>query len=317
MLLPLWFAFEALAVGETCPASVDVEARVRTILHLTAEQTLNESFLVERHESGLYVELRGADSNVIGKRTLPGAGSCDELAQAAAVVLSTWLSDVHPDFAGALPAPVEAPEPEPEPEPQPEKPPEPPQPVATRADTKAPHRPAKDARPRTAQPYVWDAALGLGADYTAGELALAGRASVGLLPSASGLGVVALAIVTTSRQQDLGPGNFDWRRWPVGLGPALRLSRSAVLVDVAAGPALAWLHFSGNVFDRNFQPDGAVWGGFLSLRAASAGRRWGLFGSLEGQFYPAESRVYASGVSESQVLPSLGLGAFVGARFSP
>ena len=88
LLVPLWLAFEALAVGETCPASVDVQTRVRSILHLAPEQTLSESFLVERHESGLYVELRGNDAAVIGQRTLPLAGSCDELAQAAAVVLA-------------------------------------------------------------------------------------------------------------------------------------------------------------------------------------------------------------------------------------
>ena len=106
------FAFQSLVVGETCPAAVDVESRVRAILHLAPEQELSEHFAVERHEAGLYVELRLADATLVGQRTLPAEGNCDELAQAAAVVLSAWLSDVHPDFAGVLPpaAPQRAPE---------------------------------------------------------------------------------------------------------------------------------------------------------------------------------------------------------------
>lgn len=314
MLFPLWLAFEALAVGETCPASVDVETRVRAILHLTAEQTLAESFLVERHESGLYVELRGVDANVIGQRTVPSAGSCDELAQAAAVVLAAWLTDVHPDFAGALPPPpVEEPKPE---EPPAEEPPveKKPEPIAFAGKA------AQGDEPVNATPaarYVWDFALGLGADYSASELALAGVVGVGLLPEKSGLGLSAFAVATTSRQRALGPGTFDWRRWPLGLGPTLRLSRPAFVLDASAGPAVAWLHFSGSVFDRNFQPNGAVWGGFLNLRAATGGRHWSAFGALQGQYYPAESRVYASGVQDDWALPQLSLGAFVGARFSP
>ncbi|MDF3069531.1 MAG: hypothetical protein K0R38_5132 [Polyangiaceae bacterium] len=60
---------------------------------------------MQRREAGLFVELRSADATSIGERLLPVEGSCDELAQAAAVVLSAWLSDVHPDFAPELPVP--------------------------------------------------------------------------------------------------------------------------------------------------------------------------------------------------------------------
>ena len=61
---------------------------MHVILHLRPEQALSEHFVVERHEAGLYVELRSADSTLIGERTLPAEGSCDELAQAAAVILN-------------------------------------------------------------------------------------------------------------------------------------------------------------------------------------------------------------------------------------
>ncbi|HYJ09583.1 MAG TPA: hypothetical protein VEX18_11255, partial [Polyangiaceae bacterium] len=143
MLVPALIAFQSLAAGDTCPAAADVQGRVRSILHLAPEQQLSESFLVERHEGGLYVVLKSADSGVIGERTLPLEGSCDELAQAAAVVLSAWLTHVHPDFAGALP------EPEPPPPPEPEAPPPPPpaEPPQTPSNQAAPAGPSGPVRP--------------------------------------------------------------------------------------------------------------------------------------------------------------------------
>ena len=147
MLIPVLFALQSLAAGETCPAAEDVQAKVRTILHLAPEQQLTESFLVERHEAGLYVVLKAADASVIGERTLPLEGSCDELAQAAAVVLSAWLTDVHPDFAGALPAPVPAPAPEPQPPPEPAKPEATPPPAVRKPAPVFPVRPSAPPNP--------------------------------------------------------------------------------------------------------------------------------------------------------------------------
>jgi hypothetical protein len=319
LLVPLWLAFEALAVGETCPASVDVETRVRAILHLAPEQTLSESFLVERHESGLYVELRGNDAAVIGQRTLPLAGSCNELAQAAAVVLAAWLSDVHPDFAGALPAPVPTEAPPEEPPPAEEPPPEPAKSSASaaQAGSGAGYSATQVAPRARSKTYVWDLSLGVGADYSAGRFALAGIASVGRLPTETGWGVAAVTMPAAPRTRELGPGTFDWHRWPLGVGPAFRFVGSAMTVDANAGLAVAWLHFAGGAFDHRFKPNGSAWGGFLTLRGATTGRHWAGVGWLEAQYYPAESKVYASGVPDSWILPLVSLGGFVGVRYSP
>jgi hypothetical protein len=304
LLVPVWLAFQALAVGETCPSSLDVEARVRTILHLRAEQELSESFLVERHEAGLYVELRAADATSIGQRTLPADGSCDELAQAAAVVLSSWLTDVHPDFAGALPPPP-APQPEPEPEPEPAPTP------APRIKTPPPPAPAPIITPRS-----WDFAFGIGGDYSGAQAALAGFVGAGYLARERGVGVSAMVMPMLSRQHSLGPGTVDWRRWPLGVGPALRLGVAGAAVDASAGPALAWLHFAGDHFDANDVRDGVAWGGFLNLRVSSRADRWGVFGLLDAQVYPAVT-VAARDVQQEWSLPPLSLALVVGARFSP
>jgi hypothetical protein len=309
LLVPVLIALESLAVGETCPAAVDVEARVRTILHLAPEQRLAESFVVERHEAGLYVVLRGADSTVIGERTLPLAGSCDELAQAAAVVLSAWLTDVHPDFAGALPA---RPEPEAEPEPPPPEPEPKPEP-----------KPKPTARPPTAnvraeEPVVYrfEAGLGLGIDFTNAAFAPAALASVGYTAQDKGFGVVALLVATTLREDAHAPGTITWWRWPAGLGPSYRLSISPLSADLSAGPVAAWLHLEGSGFTSNDTQEVLTWGGFATLRVSGRARPFAPFGLLNLQIYPADARATVKGIVPQWPIPRWSLLASIGARFS-
>jgi hypothetical protein len=311
LLVPVWFAFQSLVQGETCPAAVDVEARVRVILHLAPERELSEGFVVERHESGLYVELRSADSTLIGQRTLPTQGSCDELAQAAAVVLSAWLSDVHPDFAGALPEPPPPAEPAPEPEPGPEPPP----PPARKPQRQAPPQPPPPPTPST--PHGWDFALGVGADLSGAKLAVAAPLSISYGAVTRGFGASFLAIATPPREQPFGPGQISWWRWPFGVGPSFRLTAANLAWELSAGPALGWLRAQGAGYDHNFTKGGTDWGGYLSLRASSRGQHWGLFGLANAQIYPADTSVSVSGVGGSWPVPRFSLGLAVGARFSP
>lgn len=310
MFAPLVFAFTSLVAGETCPAPVDVEARVRAILHLAVEQQLSEGFVVERHEAGLYVELRSADSTLIGQRTLPAEGSCDELAQAAAVVLSAWLSDAHPDFAGALPP---APEPEPEPAPAPE-----PEPAVAPKPAPRPAAPPAPA-PRAARSRRWELGVGVGADLSAESFVPAAFATFGFAPIAEGFGVGGVLGVSSSRQLALGPGQVAWRRWPLGVGASFRATTPSVSLEVNAGPAVAWLHLEGSNFERNAAQDGVEPGGFLQLRAASRGPRWGVFGLANAQYYPLDYGAFASLPDGPRLapVPHFSLGLTVGAWLAP
>ncbi|HEX2874750.1 MAG TPA: hypothetical protein VHP33_26045 [Polyangiaceae bacterium] len=259
MVAPLVFAFTSLVAGETCPAPVDVEARVRAILHLAAEQQLSEGFVVERHESGLYVELRSADSTLIGQRTLPAEGSCDELAQAAAVVLSAWLNDAHPDFAGALPPAAPS---EPEPEAAPALPPEPS--VAPKPAPPAPApAPAPGPAPRAAASRRLQVGVGFGAELSGESFVPSAVVTLGLVAVEGGFGVSGVLAASSSRQLPLGPGQVAWRRWPFGVGPSFRAVTSSIGFEINAGPALAWLHLDGSNFARSSAQDGVEPGGFV------------------------------------------------------
>jgi hypothetical protein len=317
LLVPLLIGFESLVAGETCPAPVDVDARVRSILHLRPEQELSEAFVVERHESGLYVELRNADATVIGQRTLPVEGSCDELAQAAAVVLSAWLSDVHPDFAGALP-PAPPPEPAPVapvPEPPPPAPAPAPQLVAAPAPAPASSLPSPARR--------LELALGVGADLAVADAAEATFAASAVLvvdyaPPTRGWGLSGFTAAIWPRQLPLGPGLVDWWRWPLGIGPSLRLVAAGVRWDASAGPALGWLHFAASQFDRVSGQNGFEWGGFIRLRAASRGRA-GVFLQTDTRFFPRESGASATfqGGEWRAPVPGFSLGLAAGGWLAP
>jgi hypothetical protein len=305
LLVPALLAFISLVEGENCPAPVDVETRVRAILHLSPEQELNEGFAVERHEAGLYVALRGADSSLIGERTLPTAGSCDELAQAAAVVLAAWLSDVHPDFAGALPSPP--PEPPPPPPPEPAKPPSPPPPP--------PPAPAPPP-PAPAQHHL-HLALGVGGDLTNEALSPALLLGASYGAEQTGLAVTLRAVLTLSRDEPLGPGQVTWRRWPVGIGPTLRLATKHADFAFSAGPGVAWLHLGGGSFDHVAEQNGLVWGGFGELLASGRARPLAPLAALNVQFYPANTEAYVSGLDLKWALPAFSATLVMGARLSP
>jgi hypothetical protein len=285
-------------------------------LHLGAEQTLTETFTVERGASSLHVELRSADASIIGQRTLPAEGTCDELAQAAAVVLSAWLTDVHPDFAGALPSsepePAALPTPAPPPaaEPQPE-----PAPVArSAAAVPAP------SRERPSVPWRWELGIAAGAELAGGQLAPEASLFIDYGALARGLGVVAAVQVSTSRSEPLGPGSVGWRRSPLALGPRWRFHWAGLGLDGSAGPVMAWLQVAGTGFDDNSSQNAVVWGAFANARIALrrlASTPWAPFSQLSAQVFPGESMAYVSGLSPQWPLPSWSLSWLVGVSLTP
>jgi hypothetical protein len=62
---------------------------------------------ISRAGDRLRLELRGADGTTLSSRELDGAASCDDLADAAAVVIATWQNDLDPRAALAVELPAE------------------------------------------------------------------------------------------------------------------------------------------------------------------------------------------------------------------
>jgi hypothetical protein len=285
---------------------------VRAILHLEEEQVLTEKSVVQRREAGLFVELRDALGIVIGERLLPKEGSCEELAQAAAVVLSAWLSDVHPDFAPGLPVPEPLPalgEEEQQPPPTASPPSEPP-------PRDAPLRPIelRPARSFRSLPNRrrWQLDAGAGVGVIGGEPSLAGSLGASWVP-ARGWGVRAGVLVDAVRRAELDPGSVRWRRWPLSVGPTWCLSTDAVELDLTVAPALSWLRVSGADFEPVKTQSDVTWALAVDARVASRAAL-GWFAAASGQVYLGESTAFA-GAAE-YALPRLVVTLLVGARLN-
>lgn len=96
-------AMPAVSVkGNTrCPSAADVGTRVAAMLPLVATARapdVAELDEIDRGGPNLRLTLRRPDGALIGQRLLAREYSCAELAAAAAVIIATWESDVHPEF---------------------------------------------------------------------------------------------------------------------------------------------------------------------------------------------------------------------------
>ena len=137
--------------------------------------------------------------------------------------------------------------------------------------------------------------------------------------AAHGWGVSAFVGASSFREARLGPGLVNWWRWPLGIGPSLRVVTGPVAWDASAGPALGWLHFSASNFDHTSTEEGLQLGGFLGLRAASRGRRAGVFGLVNAQLFPGDYAAQATGIDGPWLapVPQFSLGLALGAWLSP
>jgi hypothetical protein len=275
--------------AQDCPAPAAVDARVRGILGLGANVALEERAKVDRNGSSLHVTLAGHDGRVIGDRWLQADGTCNELAGVVAVVLSAWLSDIHSEFVVSLPEPTPLPSPSPAPPP---------------VDEPTPARPASHR-----------VALGVafGADLSGHAPAPFAAAGVRFMPVSSGFGLAATATIIGARTEELSSGSLRYWRWPMLLGPALRIPVASAKLDLQAGAALAWLHLEGVGFALSSQHDAFVGAGFFSTRISQASQSFEPFAEVTGVVWPSAQAFVVRGGDEIALdLPSLELQVSLG-----
>jgi hypothetical protein len=273
-----------------------------------------------REGAALRVTLRAADAHVLGERLLPAEGSCDEQAAAVAVLLSAWLSDVHPEYVGALPEPatpvLASPAPETE-SPSSASPPAPavaPPAALPPRDSGAAAISPKPDRPTPRRSL--ELSVAAGGVLSSASPAPFGTLGVRYLPESTGLGAALGATFSTPRRTELSPGSVSYFRWPLVVGPALRASLGSTRLDVTAGPAGAWFHLSGVNFHDSRTYDVVVWGGALAARWALPQGRIAPFIEVSGMAFARARAVVHFGTEEKAVeLPNLELYASLGGSF--
>jgi len=219
-----------------CPTAPDVAARVAELLPAAATTTAGapDQARVDDQGGALRIRVQRPDGGLIGERTLARSFPCPDLAAAAAVIIATWESDVHPEFRQSMPAAR--------------------QPGATAAAT------AVTAPPATSG---GGSAFDVGAALS-GSLAPSGGNSgaalgalivASLTPGGRGFGGRLSLQGSTERELPLGAGAVRWRRLVIGAGPQLRLTsaRPALRLDLHGDALLAYVTASGIRFTTNRQ----------------------------------------------------------------
>ena len=262
-LLALWLAQPALDVGgdSTCPSPSAVRERLGEITDVGAATSQSDRHRANLSSVGgkVHVELLGEDGRLLAERTLEQTGSCSDLSEAAAVVLSTWEAEFNPHIAASVVLPPSA--------------------ASVRAET-SPAVVAKAHAPEA--PLRFDVGLALLGSIAGGEVVPGAKLEGSLFPTSSrlGLGAALSASSTHSQSVDSSPGDVHWMRVALTVGPKYRLGQRAASAPdcVACGPGttrrrgLAWMRLPF--------PAGTAWKSAAS--ATSANCRALKFKSLSG-----------------------------------
>jgi hypothetical protein len=214
--------------------------------------------VVSRRELTIQVALRTKDGRLVGEREVTAEGSCEELARAVAVILGAWFTDTHPEYATPLP-PAEPPE---------QPPPRTPEPAAADLPpAAAPVSASGAARAPSASPRKlrWSFGVGAGIELSDAGVVPAFEPSLRLAPEA-GVGAMAFALLAFPATYQLGAGEASVFRWPLGVGPLLRLASGPLALDLALGPHLGWLHARGTGFTTRGEADDIALGVFGAVR---------------------------------------------------
>jgi hypothetical protein len=293
MLLWLAAAVQVEGTGD-CPSPDDVTRHLEDLLPVAPGQDVTAPDVARLSERGelLSVSLFRADGALIERRVLQRPSSCDDIAKAVAVVISSWESDIHPEFL----------------QPAPKRPSSPSAPPAT----------VFESRP-VAAPRVWRLELGVGvlgalapdgqgADSAAGALAQA-VVSKGDAPWGARLAVDA----TSERQLGLPDGAANWWRVNAALGPALLLhpTGGAWRIEVHADAVASVLSVGGAGFTKNHSAATASFGAGGGIRLARRGP-WAPWLDLVGRGWWTPEIVYEQPTGATRTLPPLEILAAIG-----
>jgi len=288
-----------IAGDATCPTPAAIAAALANLLVPATSEPPSETdppvttVTVTRTESGLRLALVDPHAHELASRELPPAGSCTDLAAAAAVVVAAWRADLDPALAPSIAMPVSAPPP----------PAAAPPVVVMRA-----------APPPAPRPRAWTLGLGLLASETGGV-----TAPGAILTGALGLGVGGFALdggvsATTSRAADVGalPGAASWTRVTMALGPALRLGYGHVRGDIHLQGLGALLHVRGVGVPNAASDTTPELGGGTGARVEIMSGTSIIWVGLDALAWPGQQRLLIANSGDQGRLPRLELVASVG-----
>lgn len=201
-----------------CPDASTIELRLAPLLPARAGNSSDKAVVTEIQD-GITVELRSSDGRTIGSRSFAAAGSCDDRADAVAVTIASWESDLATDSVTALSLPA----------------------------------PTISLTRRAAQPsrLAWSVDVAFLASIAGGAFAAGGTAEVMLgrrqFPLAAHVGLAGL----DNRELSVGSGRASWNRIALTLGPTFEALSKVVHLDVHLDALVGWLFVQGQGYSSN------------------------------------------------------------------
>jgi hypothetical protein len=241
--------------------------------------------------SGVHVELLGEDGPLMAERTLERTGSCAEVAEAIAVIISAWEAKFDPNLATP----------------------------AVQLPTPPPYEPVtnvvvEEPKPQPGRPISFDVGLAALASIAGGDAAYGLKLEGCLFPAGTPLGLdVALAASTTHTQSVAVPGSAaQWTRAGLSAGPTFRVQRNSAMLDVHGGGVLAALHVQGTGLSSTSSDTTAQLGVAAGLRFMWAlGKAAGWIGA-DVFAYPGQDRLTIGNYGEVGQLPRVEVQIAVG-----
>jgi hypothetical protein len=281
--------------AEDCPSGRDIELALSNMLPPMPEDRRPDVARVVHQGDRLQIELVNADAAVIAERWFDQTGTCADRAALVAVVIASWESDVHPEFARPHTEPI---------------------------PTAAVAAPAANQENSEPVPQSFDVAAGASLSL-ADSLAVGAALAATWVARGAGLGAHLSAAGETARTLDLGGAQANWRRWTIAAEADWRLvSGGPAMLDIHGGLALGLLSASGARFDQNrstlsFAP-GARAGARFSWWLT---RNFAVCLDVAGIYWLRQQIVYAQPVPAQQDVPRFQgvamLGVAVGRAPSP
>jgi hypothetical protein len=286
-LLALLIAHPLLDLGgdSVCPTPAEVRDRLAQLSNSTAGDpgSVRHRANLSSKDGMVHVELLGPDGRLLAERTLDKTGSCADLAEAAAVVISSWEAEFSPNVATSVVLPPPAP---------------PARPAPALPEMKA-------VQPEPHSPMRFDVGIGLLASITGGEIVPGLAVAASLSPPHGHLGLAAALSASSTHSQSVGSltGAAHWTRVAMMAGPQYRVTRNAMMLDVHAGGAVALLRVEGVGLPSTASDTSAPFGLGAGLRGMRGWNNAAGWIGLDLLVYPGRDQLNIGGLGDSGQLP--------------
>lgn len=265
-----------------CPTAREVEAKLARLLGAEWHERHPSRRHVVRVDSigdGIRIQMHSKTGELLGERSVPAQGPCEELASAIAVIIAAWEAQLEPA--------------------------EPPTPPVVRPPE----------QPWSAEMGL---GLGLSlTPGPPSALAAAGALEASMGTRDHGLGGVLALLASTSREVPLGSGHVNWQRFALALGPRYRLTSESPRVDLFAVATLALVSVAGAGYSTNSAALGFDVGAGVGVRTTLSQGPLVPWLKLEGRGWFRRQEAWVTGIEGLALLPNFELQLTAGVAWMP